>query len=119
VNCFLIDEGTLLTVRPEDLIADVPDIFQDFEPQAKKCRLRNAEPVGSRSGNNSGDSGEDDEDDAWCWEAIDFFRGVCRQGDLVVKSMQRVVPNSIHASYYDYEYVIEVSSRLVINLIFI
>jgi hypothetical protein len=29
------------------------------------------------------------------------------------------VPNSIHASYYDYEYVIEVSSRLVINLIFI
>jgi hypothetical protein len=93
-----VDEGTLMTSRLEDIIIDLPDFYRQFEPQAKKCCLKDAEPASLEEASNE-----------WCWEAIDFFRSICRQGDLTVKSIEK--KRSSSPSYYENEYIVEAVSK--------
>lgn len=44
VFVFLIDEGILVECKLNDLRIDLPDFYNKFEPQAKKCRLKDAQP---------------------------------------------------------------------------
>jgi hypothetical protein len=84
--------------RLDDIIIDLPDFYRQFEPQAKKCSLKDAEPASLENAENK-----------WCWEAIDFFRNICQHGDLTVKSIEKKRVNL--ASYYEFEYIIEVDSK--------
>jgi hypothetical protein len=51
-KAFLIDEGIVrefsLEETSHDLIADLPEFFNQIEPQAKQCELKDAVPQVNR-----------------------------------------------------------------------
>lgn len=96
-QCFLIDEGRLVTCHLDDLLLQLPDFYFEYHPQAKQCRLNDAEP------NNT-----DTTDTSWSQECIDFFGQKLRSGELKVNVVQRVVKKF---SPFGCEYVIELTRK--------
>ena len=95
IYCFLIDLGHLAEFKQDDIILDTPTFFNDFEPQAKKCRLNDAEPA------------QDYED--WSFESTEFFKLLIKQDDLTVNIIDKRALSPL--SYYQYEYVVEVITK--------
>jgi hypothetical protein len=58
----LIDEGEIKTFKQNEVITDLPPNYHQYEPNAIKCRVKNAHPNGERN--------------TWSDEACMYFRSL-------------------------------------------
>lgn len=101
-NVFLIDESLIVEILATDLRIDLPEFYNDFEPQVKKCCLKNVEP--------QDDTGE------WGSESIEYFKKLMSQTGLnvsilAVNEINCLKHTELERKCFEKEYQVEVTNE--------
>ncbi|RNA38838.1 hypothetical protein BpHYR1_028462 [Brachionus plicatilis] len=99
IMVFLVDESSTVEIQSTDLRIDLPEFYSEFEPQIKKCCLRNVEPQ--------------DDTGRWSSESIEYFKKLMSQTGLNALILSENKTNclkhtEIERKCFDKELVIEV-----------
>lgn len=96
----MIDESLIVEILPADLRIDLPEFYNEFEPQVKKCCLKNVEPQ--------------DETGEWSSESIQYFKNLMKQTGLNVCILAENKTNclkhtELECKCFNKEYQVEVT----------
>ncbi len=90
---YLIDIGKYLFCSPEKILDELPQFYHSQKPNAKKCRLKNANPKSNNQ---------------WSTEGIKYFKTLMNDDNLSVTYVERYQASE---NCIDDQYTIEVFNK--------